>query len=128
MQEQHVYEYAVIRVVPRPERGEFLNVGVVLYCRGQAFLQGKFSPDDTRLALLCPDMAIDDVRCHLEAFEQICLGSPHAGPIAALDKPSRFRWLTARRSTVVQASEVHPGLCTDAPATLERLYDQMVRV
>ena len=126
MQENHLFEYAIIRVVPMVEREEFLNAGVILYCRQQKFLQMKFTIDEKRLLALCPKSEPEELRSHLQAFERISLGKPDAGPIAALDMASRFRWLTAKRSTIVQTSVVHPGLCKDAGETLERLYRQLV--
>ena len=126
MQENHLFEYAIIRVVPMVEREEFLNAGVILYCRQQKFLQMKFTIDEKRLLALCPKSEPEELRSHLQAFERISLGNPDAGPIAALDMASRFRWLTAKRSTIVQTSVVHPGLCKDAGETLERLYRQLV--
>lgn len=126
MQENHLFEYAIIRVVPRVEREEFLNVGVVLYCRKPAFLKMLFTLDEARILALHPLADIADIKCHLQAFEQICAGNAVAGPIAALDNPSRFRWLTAKRSTVVQSSAVHPGLCKDPSFTLNRLHEQLV--
>jgi Protein of unknown function (DUF3037) len=126
MQENHLFEYAIIRVVPRVEREEFLNVGVVLYCRSKQFLQTIFTLDAPRLLALYPELDIKEVQMHLHAFEQISLGNKDAGPIAILDIASRFRWLTARRSTVVQTSVVHPGLCKDALETLGRLHKQLV--
>jgi hypothetical protein len=126
MQDNHLFEYAIIRVVPRVEREEFLNVGVILYCRSKLFLQTIFTLNGSRLLALYPDLDIDEVQRHLHAFEQISVGNKDAGPIAALDIASRFRWLTAKRSTVVQTSVVHPGLCKDAGETLERLHKQLV--
>jgi len=126
MQEKHLFEYAVIRVVPRVEREEFINAGIVLYCRDQRFLGVMFSVDEERLKALCPLLDIEELKEHLKAFEQIALGSKNAGPIAKLDLAGRFRWLTATRSTVVQASKVHPGLCDDAGEMLKRLYNQLV--
>jgi Protein of unknown function (DUF3037) len=126
MQENHLFEYAVIRVVPRVEREEFLNAGVIVYCRKPAFLQMIFQLDEKRLQSIYPEVDIKDVLCHLQAFEQICSGSPKAGPIAALDAASRFRWLTAKRSTVIQSSPVHPGLCKDPSLMLNRLFEQLV--
>jgi len=126
MQENHLFEYAIIRVVPRVEREEFLNVGVIVYCKKPAFLQMMFTLDQSRLLLLYPQINIEDVQCHLNAYEQISAGKPGAGPIAALDMASRFRWLTAKRSTVVQSSAVHPGLCKDPASTLARLHQQLV--
>ena len=126
MQENHLFEYAIVRVVPLVEREEFLNVGVILYCRQQKFLQMKFSLDEKRLLALCPKAQPAELRSHLEAFERISMGKADAGPIAALDMASRFRWLTAKRSTMVQTSVVHPGLTKNAGETLERLYQQLV--
>lgn len=128
MHAKDVFEYAIIRVVPRVERGEFLNVGVVVYCRSQSFLQVKITLDDTRLLALFPGIDLDCIKSHLRSFEQICQGGPVASPIAKLDATSRFRWLTARRSSVIQASEVHPGLCHDASATLQKLHTELVEI
>jgi len=126
MQEKTLFEYAVIRVVPRVEREEFLNVGVVLYCAKQKFLQAVFALDEQRLKALSIDLDITEVKEHLCAFEQICIGSAQSGPIGKLDIASRFRWLTATRSTVVQCSKVHPGFCKDAAETLAKLHSQLV--
>jgi hypothetical protein len=126
MQENHLFEYAIIRVVPRVEREEFLNVGVIIYCKSQQFLQARFTLDEKRLMSLYPDTDINEVSLHLKALEQICMGNPDGGPIASLDIASRFRWLTAKRSTVLQTSGVHPGLCKHAQETLERLHTQLV--
>lgn len=126
MQEKHLFEYAVIRVVPRVERQEFLNVGVIVYCAGQKFLQTKFELDAARLAAFRCNLDMGDLAKRLDVFRQICLGSPEGGPIARLPIDSRFRWLTATRSTIVQTSPVHPGLSADAAQTLERLYAGLV--
>lgn len=126
MQEHHNFEYAVIRIVPQVEREEFLNVGVVLYCQKHKFLQVKYTLDDDRLLALNPKAATGEIRAHLEAYRKIAGGDKEAGPIACLDLPTRFRWLTAKRSTVVQSSAVHPGLCVDPAATLEKLHQQLV--
>lgn len=126
MPENYLFEYAVVRVVPRVEREEFMNVGVVLYCPKQKFLQAIISLNEHKLKAFCQDTDCAELKLHLENFMKISNGEPTGGPIAALDMPSRFRWLTAIRSTVVQTSRVHPGLCTDAAATLKKLYEQMV--
>lgn len=126
MQEKHLFEYAVIRVVPRVEREEFLNVGVILYCSGQKFLQSKCDLDEKRLAVFSSDIDISEIKENLHAFGQISKGTAEGGPIAKLDLPSRFRWLTATRSTVLQTSKVHPGFCTDPAETLEKLYRELV--
>lgn len=126
MQDNHLFEYATIRVVPKVEREEFLNVGVVLYCKSQRFLSAMYSVDEIRLSVLCPALDIEELRKHLISFGKICAGDQDAGPIAALDLPSRFRWLTAKRSTIIQTSGVHPGLTQDAMKTLHRLHEQLV--
>lgn len=126
MQEKHLFEYAVIRVVPKVEREEFLNVGIVLYCKKQKFLQMRFSLDRQRLLTFAPQLSIEEVAEHLHSFERICKADEHSGPIGKLDIASRFRWLTATRSTVVQTSKVHPGLCNDLNKAIERLFIQLV--
>ena len=126
MQGKHLFEYAVIRVVPRVEREEFLNVGVVLYCAKQNFLKFLFRIDETRLLSLCNNCDIAEIEEYLKAFQRICLGNKDAGSIAKLPIAERFRWLTATRSTIVQASKVHPGFCDDAGETLEKLFTQLV--
>jgi hypothetical protein len=122
----NLFEYAVIRVVPQVEREEFLNVGVILYCPSLKFLQCLCSVDETRLSSFSNRADIEEIKVHLHSFGQICKGSKDGGPIARLDLPSRFRWLTATRSTVVQTSKVHPGLCLDPAKTLEKLYAEQV--
>ncbi|WP_285008548.1 DUF3037 domain-containing protein [Pedobacter faecalis] len=126
MQERDLFEYAVLRLVPRVEREEFINIGVVLYCRKQQFLRAEVFLDQQRALALCPDLDLEVVRQNLEAFGRICVGDKHSGPIAELDMASRFRWLTATRSTILQASKVHPGLCADAGEKLHQLYSDMV--
>ncbi|MBC9929476.1 DUF3037 domain-containing protein [Chitinophaga qingshengii] len=126
MQELHLYEYAVIRVVPRVEREEFLNVGVMLYCKKQKFLQMRYILDESRLRALCPTIDIHELASYLCAIEKICAGGRQGGPIGMLDLASRFRWLTATRSTIVQTSKTHGGLCIDAATTLQHLHQQLV--
>ncbi|MCD9016545.1 DUF3037 domain-containing protein [Parachryseolinea silvisoli] len=126
MQENRLFEYAVIRVVPRVEREEFLNVGVILWCSAEKFLQVRISLDETRLKLLCAKLDMDELRAYVRSFERICQGGPGAGPIGKLPPVERFRWLTATRSTIVQCSRVHPGLSPDACQMLDRLYAQLV--
>ncbi|HVU55977.1 MAG TPA: DUF3037 domain-containing protein [Puia sp.] len=126
MPDSHLFEYAVLRVVPRVEREEFLNVGVILYCPKQKFLQTIFTLDEDRLKAFFPAIDIPEVRQHLEAFRHIALGDPEGGPIGALDIASRFRWLTATRSTILQTSKVHPGFCGDPAGALQRLHQQLV--
>lgn len=126
MQEKHLFEYAVIRIVPRVEREEFLNAGVIVYCRAQNFLETIFQLNKERLQILHKEIDIQEIEERLHAFSQICLGKPLGGVIAKLPKAERFRWLTAARSTVVQTSPVHPGLCTNAGETLIKLHEQLV--
>jgi hypothetical protein len=127
MQDRHLFEYAVIRVVPRVEREEFLNIGIVLFCAKQKFLQMKYVLDETRLKALSAKIDIEELKDHLHSFERICAGDQNGGPIAQLDIPSRFRWLTATRSTILQTSKTHPGLCNaDAVETLEKLFWELV--
>src|SRR5215212_3327930 len=109
MQENHLYEYAVIRIVPRVEREEFLNVGVILFCKKHTFLQTLYTVNEERLHTFYNKLDITELTSYLKGFEKICNGEPDGGPIAQLDLPSRFRWLTANRSTVIQTSKVHPG-------------------
>jgi hypothetical protein len=126
MQESSLFEYAVIRVVPQVEREEFLNVGVILYCPAQKFLQCQCSLDESRFNAFAAKADTEGIKAHLHAFAEICRGSKDGGPIAKLDLASRFRWLTATRSTVVQTSKVHPGLSADPTKTLEKLYAELV--
>ena len=123
----HAYDYAVIRVVPRVERGEFVNAGVVLSCKAGSFLEARIELDEARLRALDPGVDLYAVRAHLEAFAAICAGGDSAGPIGRLPARERFRWLTAPRSTVIQTSPVHSGRCDDHATMLERLLDAMVR-
>ncbi|MFD2921733.1 DUF3037 domain-containing protein [Terrimonas rubra] len=126
MQERHLYEYAVIRIVPRIEREEFINVGVILYCPKQKFLGTRISFNAQRLQALCPLTDTALVKIHLDAFEQIANGTAIHSPIARLDIASRFRWLAATRSTIIQTSKVHSGLCLQAQATLDQLHEQLI--
>jgi len=126
MQEKKSYEYAVIRLVPRVEREEFLNVGVVLYAAGQKFLDVKYHLDKKRLRAFFGDVDIKETQKYLESFESICKGNKEAGAIAALPIAERFRWLSANRSTVVQISKVHTGLSADPVGKLKELYEQLV--
>ena len=126
MLEKHLFEYAVIRVVPRVEREEFLNAGVILFCKKAKFLKAKFHLQKERIHACCSDVDLQEIEKQLRSFERICAGSNDGGPIAELDAPSRFRWLTATRSTIVQTSKVHPGFCINLEETLERLHQQLV--
>jgi len=122
-----VFEYAVVRFVPRVERGEYINVGVVLYCRAQRFVDARMLSDWARCASLFPDADLEELQRHASAFREIAQGLPSGGAIAALVPAERFRWLTAKRSTIIQPSPVHPGLTADAAQTLANLYDKLVK-
>lgn len=126
MQDKHLYEYAVIRVLPRVEREEFLNVGIILFCKRENFLRVRFELDEKRLRCLCEDFDIEEIRKNLKSFEKICMGQKDGGPIAQLDVPSRFRWLTAVRSSVIQTSRPHPGMSLTLDNTIDRLFREMV--
>jgi hypothetical protein len=121
------YDYAAIRVVPRVERQEFVNAGVILWCREQEILEARVELDESRLRALDATVDLDAVRRHLASFSIICAGGAGAGPIGKLSKRERFDWLVAPRSTIIQTSAVHSGQCNDVAATLERLLDAMVR-
>jgi hypothetical protein len=120
------FQYAVIRVVPRVERGETLNAGVVLLCRPRRYLGARVALDEPRLAALAPGVDPETIRPHLDAVERIAAGDGAAGPIARLSPPERFHWLVAPASTVIQPSEVHTGLTDDPEAELDRLFRQLV--
>ena len=123
------FQYAILRVAPRVERGELVNVGVVLHCRTLRFLDCRVALDDGRkaaLTALAPDVDLDSIEDHLEVIERIVRGNLGGGPIAALPAPERFRWIVSPSSTIIQPSEVHSGLTGDPAATLERLFATQV--
>jgi len=126
MQDRQLFEYAVIRVVPRVEREEFLNVGVIVYCAKQKFLKSIFVLDEVKLKAFAKDIDVQAVKDNLQAFTRLCAGGRDGGPIGELDLASRFRWLTAMRSTVLQTSRVHPGFCVDAEEKLNSLLAEQV--
>jgi hypothetical protein len=122
------YDYAVVRVVPRVEREEFVNVGVIVSCPKKEFLQARIEIDETRLQALDPTIDLDAIRAHLASIPVICAGGSQAGTIGRLSRRERFDWLVAPRSTTIQTSKVHTGRCTDPATLLEHLLDTMVRV
>jgi hypothetical protein len=126
MHEKFLFEYAVIRIVPKVEREEFLNVGIIVFCKAQRFLQVMYSINEKRLTALNDKTDINEINAYLQAFEKICQGAKDGGPIAQLDMPARFRWLTAQRSTILQTSRVHPGFCHNPQEALVRLHAQLV--
>lgn len=126
MQEKNLFEYAIVKIIPRVERGECLNVGVVLFCKKSKYLKVKFGFNEQRILQTFPWADVHDIEQHLQAFEQICIGNNQPGTIASLDVQSRFKWLTAKRSTVIQTSETHPGFCTNVDLKLEQLFNELV--
>ncbi len=122
MQGKQVYEYAIIRVVPRVDRGECINIGVMLFCKKTRFLEMKYRLDEVRLKAFSAHLDLEELSSYLRAWDLICQGNPEGGPIARLDVPERFRWLSAVKSTILQCSRVHPGLCEDPQAVLEHLF------
>lgn len=126
MQDKHLFEYAVIRVMPRVEREEFINVGIIMYCAKLKYLNAAFRVFPERLVALNCQLELDTIERNLDAIVTICKGGKAAGPIGMLDLAGRFRWLTATRSTVVQCSKVHPGFCVDAEETLNKLMAELV--
>ncbi len=131
MPERLAFEYAVIRIVPRVERAEFLNAGVVLICRAQRFLGARVEFDRDRLACLAPQLDesfVTALETQLLLIPRIADADPTSGPIAQLDFRERFHWLAAPASTVLQASPAHTGLCTDPAAQLDKLFDELVSV
>lgn len=121
------YDYAIIRVVPKVEREEFVNAGAIVSCPASDFLEARIELDEARVLALDPGADLATIRTHLATLPAICAGGPEAGPIGALSKRERFRWLTAPRSTVIQTSPTHTGTCTDPAALLEHLLATMVR-
>lgn len=126
MQEKHLYEYSVIRVMPAVEREEFLNVGIILFCKKAGFISVHYSLDKLSLLSFSKEFDLEQVRLNLESLEKIARGDKDGGPIARLDLPSRFRWLTAVRSSSIQTSRPHPGLCNDLEQTAGRLFRELV--
>jgi hypothetical protein len=120
------FEYAVLRVVPRVEREEFVNAGVIVFCLEQQFLGARVHVEENCLRALWGEVDMDAVREHLEAVPRICAGDPDAGPIALLTPRERFHWLVSPRSTILQVSPVHAGLCDSPEAELERLFRELV--
>jgi hypothetical protein len=122
------FDYAVIRVVPRVERGELVNAGVILFCLEKDFLRGRVEVNEPRLRALWPEIDVELVGQHLEAIPKICAGTPDAGPIGRLSLRERFHWLVAPRSTIIQVSPVHVGLCGHPEQALDELFEQTVRI
>ena len=120
------FDYAVVRVVPRVDRAEFVNAGVIVFCLERRFLEARVVVDEARLRSLFPGLDLGEVRRHLEAIPRIAAGDPEAGPIARLSLRERWHWLVSPRSTIIQTSPVHTGICDEAEGTVERLLERMV--
>lgn len=127
MQEKHLFEYAVIRVVPRVERGEFLNVGVIVYCHSKRFLRALCTLDKAKLRTLDAELDLDTLERYLQVFGLVCKGGPEGGTIGQMTISERFHWLTATRSTIIQTSPVHLGLAVDPEEALNKLFEQQVK-
>ncbi len=123
---KYLYEYAVIRLVPRVEREEFLNVGIILFSKEAKYLNCKHQIDTSKLNLFSCELEVEEIENNLKAFEKICSGSKDGGPVSQWDKPDRFRWLTAQRSSSLQTSRPHNGFSNDLDSTLERLFLELV--
>ncbi len=126
MPDKHLYEYAVIRVLPAVEREEFLNVGIILFSKKAKFIKVHYVINQKKLSLFSESLDIEQLQMNLQSLEKIANGDKEGGPVAQLDIPSRFRWLTAVRSSCIQVSRPHPGLCEDLEKTAQRLFEEMV--
>lgn len=123
---KHFYEYAVIRVVPRVEREEFINVGLIMYSKREKFIKARYTVDENKLNLFSSELDIDSLRTNLSVFDKVCSGTKAGGTIASLDIPERYRWLTAVRSTSIQTSLSRSGFSDDLDATFDKLYEELV--
>lgn len=126
MQEKHLYEYAVIRVVPRVEREEFLNVGIILFCKRAKFIKMLYAIDQSKMQLFSSELDLEQLQLNMESFRKIAHGAKNGGPIAQFELSERFRWLTALRSSAIQTSRPHPGFSTNLDKTVQRLFEEMV--
>ncbi len=126
MPDQYLYEYAVIRIVPKVQREEFINVGIILFSKQANFIQMQYKIDENKLKLFSSESDLDSFRLHLEAFSKICSGTKEGGFIASLCIPERFRWLTSIRSTCIQTSRPHSGFSLDLSQTFEKLFNELV--
>lgn len=127
MQEKDLYEYAVIRVVPRVEREEFINVGLIVFCKRKRYIKMLYEINDARIRALFPEIDADELSANLDSFERISRGARDGGPIAQMEIAERFRWLTAVRSSVIQTSRPHPGICIDLELLTIKLFEDLVR-
>ena len=127
MPDQSSFDYAIVRIVPQVEREEFVNAGVILRCRELRFLAARIELDHSRLRALSPGLDLEMVQAELDLIPLVCAGGPAAGPLGELSQAERFRWLTSPRSTTVQVSPVHCGLCDDPQMALDDLFEKMVK-
>jgi molybdopterin-guanine dinucleotide biosynthesis protein len=128
VRERFVFDYAVVRVVPRVDRGEFLNAGVIVYSSTAGFLDARIELDHARLKTLAPSIDVAVVESYLETIPKICAGGGEAGSIGSLPQRARFHWLVAPRSTIIQTSDVHSGVHADPKTALETLFEKLVRL
>ena len=126
MQEKYIYEYAIIRVLPVVEREEFLNVGIILFSKKANYIKVLYTINETKMRVFSGDVDVQQIKLNLESLVKIAHGEKNSGPIAELDVPSRFRWLTAVRSSAIQVSRPHPGMCDDLEETVKRLFEELV--
>jgi hypothetical protein len=126
MPENNLFEYAVLRVVPKVEREEFLNVGIIFFCQSRKYLQMLYSLDEKRLTNFSQEVDLEELKARLDSFEKICKGGKEGGSIGELPAAQRFRWLTAAKSTILQTSPVHPGLCENPDEAVKRLYEKLI--
>lgn len=122
------FDYAIVRVVPHVERDEFINAGVIVHCRDHDFLAARIALDEARLLALAPDADLDTIRRHLDAIPRVCKGGPEGGPIGQLPLRERWSWLVATRSTIIQTSPPHTGLCARPEGAVDKLVDEVVKV
>lgn len=126
MQGKLLYEYAIIRIVPRVDRGEYINAGVILYCRDAGYLDMKYEIQENKIIALHANANMEKIGAALLAFHKVCCGNKNSGTIGLLAPSERFRWLTAKRSTIIQVSDVHPGMCDDPASELRKLFHSLV--
>ncbi|MEG0917608.1 MAG: DUF3037 domain-containing protein [Myroides sp.] len=126
MQDKVVYEYAVIRVVPKVEREEFINIGLILFSKRKRYIKFDYQIPEEKIRSFCNEFDLNQLKENLESFAKICLGAKDGGPIAALEADEKFRWITAVKSSSIQSSRPHPGLSADLDATFDKLYKELV--
>ncbi|MCW3070334.1 MAG: hypothetical protein JWO44_224 [Bacteroidetes bacterium] len=126
MQDKFLYEYSVIRILPLVEREEFINVGIIVFSKQAKFIRMEYTINESKLSVFCKQTDIQQLKLNLESFQKIARGDKDGGAIALMDVASRFRWLTAVRSSVIQTSRPHPGICIDLEETVKRLFRELV--